>query len=98
VRGQSIGKFLLGMLIVRIDNDELPGFLHGILLRAFLPSAIGRMPGIGGIFSFANAVFIFGEQRQCLHDKIARTKVLDLKAMQAYEARYGDQPSIWERR
>ena len=98
VRGQSIGKFLLGMQIRRTDDDNLPGFLHGILLRAFLPSVVAWLPGLGVIFTFVNPLFIFGEDKQCLHDKFARTKVLDLKAMQAYEARYGDQPSIWERR
>lgn len=97
-RGQSIGKFLLDMQIRRTDDDRLPGFLHGILLRAFLPSLVLWLPGLGGIFSLANPLFIFGEDKQCLHDKFARTKVLDLKAAQAYEARYGEQPSIWERR
>lgn len=98
VRGQSIGKLLLGMQIRRTDDDTLPGFLHGIVLRAFLPSVAIWLPCFGLIFILANPFFIFGEYKQCLHDWIAGTKVLDLKAIQAYEARYGDQHSIWERR
>jgi hypothetical protein len=98
VRGQSIGKLLLGMQIRRTDDDKLPGFFHGIVVRAFLPSVAIWVPCFGSLFVLANPLFIFGEYKQCLHDWIAGTKVLDLKAIAAYEARLGDQHSIWERR
>ena len=74
--GQSIAKRWLGMRIIRLENRELPGFVNGVLLRNWVPAFIGAVPYIGIFFSIADPLFIFGEQRRCIHDHIAGTIVV----------------------
>lgn len=51
-----------------------------ILMRYATIHAIGQIPILGAIFGFVNVLFIFiGDQRQCLHDKFAGTKVVVAK-------------------
>jgi uncharacterized RDD family membrane protein YckC len=91
MRGQSLAKLLLGMQIVKEPYDELPGFVNGILLRAILPGFISQLPFVGPFFNLADALFIFGDERQCLHDKMAKTKVLDVNLMRTYAERFADE-------
>jgi uncharacterized RDD family membrane protein YckC len=86
-RGQSLGKMMLGMQIVRLDYDAPPGFVYGVLMRSWVPALIGGIPFVGGFFQLADALFIFGDEKQCLHDKIAGTKVLDRQMMELYARR-----------
>ncbi len=77
--GQTIGKKILGTKIVTLDNEK-PEFVKLILMRYLTIHAIGQIPFLGGIFGFVNAIFIFfGDQRQCLHDRFAGTKVVMTK-------------------
>ncbi len=76
-RGQSIGKKLLGIRIVKFADHTNPGFLHGWFLRNFIRGVIQMVPYIGFVFALVNLAFIFGEQRRCLHDLIAGTKVVN---------------------
>ncbi|HTN77086.1 MAG TPA: RDD family protein [Pirellulaceae bacterium] len=78
-RGQSLGKIVLGTRIVRVETDETVGFLHGVLLRAIVPAFIGMVPFVGRFFGLIDALFIFGEEKRCIHDLIAGTKVLDIE-------------------
>jgi uncharacterized RDD family membrane protein YckC len=73
--GQSLAKKLLGMKIVKADGEP-PGFVSGVLLRAFLPGVLGAF--FGGLFAFADAVAIFGEDRRCIHDHFAGTYVVEI--------------------
>lgn len=74
--GQTIGKKILGTKIVTMNNEK-PEFLKLILMRYATVHAISQIPVLGGIFGMVNAIFIFfGDQRQCLHDKFAGTKVV----------------------
>ena len=75
-RGQSLAKCLLGLRIVRTADGSNPGFIHGWLLRAFVPGLIGLLPMVGNIFTIVNYCFIFREDRRCLHDLIADTRVV----------------------
>ncbi|PAW65133.1 MAG: hypothetical protein B9S34_11435 [Opitutia bacterium Tous-C1TDCM] len=75
-RGQSIGKRLLGIRIVKFADHSNPGFLHGWFLRNFVRGVIQMVPYIGFFFALVDLAFIFGEQRRCLHDLIAGTKVV----------------------
>lgn len=75
-RGQSIGKRLLKIRIVLFRDHGHPGFLHAWLLRNFVPGVIGAIPYIGILFTLVDVCFIFGEQRRCIHDHIAGTKVV----------------------
>jgi uncharacterized RDD family membrane protein YckC len=75
-RGQTLGKKIVGVKIVRFADSSKPGFVHACLLRAIVPSLIANIPLLGLIFSIVDVCFIFGEERRCLHDLIAGTKVV----------------------
>ena len=47
-------------------------------MRSWVPGFIGLIPIVGGIFPWVDALFIFGDEQQCVHDKIAGTKVISL--------------------
>lgn len=70
--GQSLAKKWLGIRIVRLDGSEL-GFLYGVVLRSWV------IEFIGALFSpvaLVDALLIFGDERRCLHDHLAGTKVV----------------------
>jgi uncharacterized RDD family membrane protein YckC len=74
-RGQSLAKKWLGIKIVKTDGTEA-GFVHGVLLRAWVMGFIGQIPIVGAIASLVDPLLIFGDERRCLHDMIAGTKVI----------------------
>ena len=74
--GQTIGKKLVGVRIVKQETEENGGFLTNIVMRSILPGIIGSIPFLGLFFSIVNLLFIFREDRRCLHDLIAGTIVV----------------------
>ena len=75
--GQTLAKKWLGMRIVREGSGELPGFVHGVLLRNWLFFFAGMIPYLGSCVGLADAIAIFfGERRQTLHDRVAGTLVI----------------------
>lgn len=77
-RGQSIGKLLLGLRIVRAVDGGPPGVVGAFLLRGTLPFMVEQIPLIGLLFWTVDSCFIFREDQRCLHDLIAGTKVVRL--------------------
>jgi uncharacterized RDD family membrane protein YckC len=75
--GQSIAKKMLGMKIVKLDGSD-PGFVHGVVLRVWVIALAGAIPFIGNFVGLADACAIFGEERRCLHDRIAGTRVISV--------------------
>lgn len=75
-RGQTIGKRLLGIRIVRFADNTNPGFVGAVLLRSIVPGIIGVVPYLGFIFTIVDYCFIFRDDRRCIHDLIASTKVV----------------------
>lgn len=75
--GQSIAKRLLGMKIIKTNGEDV-NFVSGVVLRVWVPALIGAVPAVGAFFPIIDALFIFGDEQQCLHDKIAGTKVISL--------------------
>ncbi|TMH10386.1 MAG: RDD family protein [Betaproteobacteria bacterium] len=74
-RGQTIGKMLLGLRIVRSDGERASlGRLIG--LRYAIGSVIGVIPFIGVFYVLVDCLLIFRESHQCLHDNIADTIVV----------------------
>ncbi|ENU80220.1 hypothetical protein F975_01975 [Acinetobacter sp. ANC 3789] len=73
--GQSIGKYIAKIQIVDAENDETVGLTRVFLLRSmvFIILNLLFMPFIT-ILDFA---FIFSEKKQTLHDRIAKTKVIN---------------------
>ena len=69
--GQSIAKKMLGIKVVRTDGSPISlGRL--IWLRNVLNWFISIVP----LYGLIDSLFIFGEARRCLHDKIADTVVV----------------------
>ena len=84
-RGQTVGKVLIGTRIVsQKDERILP--LSRILLLRYVPfSLLSGIPLIGSLTGFIDAVFIFREDHLCLHDHLARTKVIQVGSGAAAE-------------
>ena len=74
-RGQSVGKRLLNIRIVR-STGERATFSRIIFARYLPTQAVGMFPMIGMLYALIDILFIFGDSRQCLHDRIADTIVV----------------------
>jgi uncharacterized RDD family membrane protein YckC len=70
--GQSIAKKLVGIKIVRADGSRA-SVSRIVWLRNILNGFISIVP----LYGLLDSLFIFGESRQCLHDKIADTIVIN---------------------
>ncbi|MCB1275755.1 RDD family protein [Prosthecobacter sp.] len=75
VRGQSIGKLLTGIQIVRAQDGSKAGFVKAVFLRWFLFAVIESIQVVGPILSLGNVLMIFRKDRRCLHDLVADTIV-----------------------
>ncbi|HEX9732584.1 MAG TPA: RDD family protein [Thermoanaerobaculia bacterium] len=73
--GQTLGKKALGVRIVRYDGSEA-SLARLLVLRFGLPNTIGMIPFLGSFFGLLDALFIFGDERRCIHDHFADTKVV----------------------
>jgi uncharacterized RDD family membrane protein YckC len=73
--GQSLGKKMVGIRIVSLD-DSNPGLGKLLLLRIAPISLAALIPVVGQVVSMLDALFIFSRQRRCLHDLLAGTKVV----------------------
>lgn len=82
--GQSIGKRWLRIEIVRVEGAPQPGWLHGVILRDWVPRGLfiawyivsGPDNHADELLSLAMYVTIFGAQRRCLYDYVAGTQVV----------------------
>ena len=74
-RGQTLGKMVCKIKIVDLAGQN-PGFVKAFLLRSLVPGIIGAVPFLGPFFSLADPLFIFREDRRCIHDLIAGTRVV----------------------
>lgn len=73
--GQTIGKKLVGIKVVRSDGSKAS--LGRIFwLRNVVNGIPTVIPYVGNLYSLVDHLFIFGDKRQCLHDKIADTIVV----------------------
>ncbi len=76
VRGQSIGKRMLSIRIVRMNGGN-PGFMHAVMLRSFVMQLLGAIPLVGPILGIIDPLLIFRADRRCLHDLLADTQVIE---------------------
>ena len=70
--GQSIAKKWFGIKVVRSDGSEAS--LGNLIWKR---NVINWLLGIIPLYAIIEVLFIFGEDRQCLHDKIADTIVIE---------------------
>ena len=73
--GQTIGKKYLKIKIVN-RNAEQAGFFVNVVLREWVMGLIGIFPMVGGIIQLVDVMFIFRNDRKCIHDLIAGTVVI----------------------
>jgi uncharacterized RDD family membrane protein YckC len=73
--GQTLGKRWFGVRVVRVDGQPLT-FGGVVVMRAALPLLLSVIPGLGGVFSLADALFVFRDDARCIHDLMAGTKVV----------------------
>lgn len=78
-RGQTIGKVVMKTKIVTEAGEQLP-FAELYLKRYLILQAVSLIPLIGLFVGIIDAIFIFRSNRKCLHDDIAGTKVIKIKA------------------
>lgn len=76
-RGQTIGKRMMGIAIVTLDNQK-PAFVPLIVNRYLTQWVIGLVPGFGFLLRVVDVLAIFWTNKRCVHDLIAKTKVIDL--------------------
>jgi len=72
--GQTVGKKLMKIKIVKICSEENGGFRSNVLLRGFVNALLFLIP----FYPLIDLLFIFSDDRRCLHDRIAGTKVINM--------------------
>ena len=78
-RAQSFGKIMMGTMIV--DNDGIPvGLIRGVLLREVPLAFLRQLTFPLRLFNILDALYIFRDERRCLHDYLAGTRVIDVAA------------------
>jgi uncharacterized RDD family membrane protein YckC len=74
--GQTIGKRVLGIRIVSATDGQIVPVGRVFGLRYVPIQLVSLLPVIGTILPLIDVLFIFREDRRCLHDFIAGTKVV----------------------
>lgn len=72
---QTLGKKFMNIMIIN-KNGNPGGFLTNVVLREWILGLIGLFPVVGIIIIIIDKLFIFREDRRCIHDMIANTKVI----------------------
>jgi len=73
--GQTVGKRMMGIRVVRSDGSRV-AFSRFIFLRWLPLFVVGLIPWIGYLSGLVDALLIFRDSHQCLHDNIADTRVV----------------------
>lgn len=73
--GQTIGKKLMKIKIVQVDGSRA-GLGRTFGLRMIVNGLLSAIPFVGSIYGLVDLLFIFGEERRCVHDYIAGTIVI----------------------
>jgi uncharacterized RDD family membrane protein YckC len=74
--GQTVGKKIFKIQIVDDTLGYPGGFKQNCLIREILMNLLGNITC--GIFFIVDLLYIFGEDKRCLHDVIAKTKVIKI--------------------
>lgn len=73
IDGQTIGKKVLKVKIVKVSTGKNGGFVTNVLLRVI----VSLIPCIIPIYPLVDVLFIFRQDRRCIHDFIAGTRVVN---------------------
>jgi uncharacterized RDD family membrane protein YckC len=74
MRGQTLGKMVLGIKIV--GSDGFPCFGRILLIRIIVMGLLKNIPFVGLIIAIVDPLMIFRDNRRCMHDEIADTIVV----------------------
>lgn len=74
-RGQTIGKWLLNIRIVRKDGTRC-SLTRFVFLRVIFVWILECLPLAGLVLYIADPLYILKKDRRCLHDRIANTQVV----------------------
>jgi uncharacterized RDD family membrane protein YckC len=80
-KGQTIGKKLLSIKVVKDTDEEVDSktmWLRSVIYL-LMQISLPVYDIILGIVSIVDILMIFSENRRTLHDRIAKTKVIDLR-------------------
>ncbi len=83
-RGQSLGKYMLGIAIVDHETGRIVPFTKIMGLRVILPYVAGYIPPVG-LIAVVDGLFIFGDSRRCVHDYLCGTSVIEIPRKTARE-------------
>ena len=72
---QTLGKKYMNIIIIKKDGSS-GGFVTNIVLRDWIIGIIGILPIIGWLVKTIDILFIFRNDRRCIHDMIANTMVI----------------------
>ncbi|WP_395753397.1 RDD family protein [Prosthecobacter sp.] len=80
LRGQTIGKLILGIQVVRFPEGSPAGFVKAVLLRGVIFgilvfAGVVSFGVVGVALLLTDSLLIFRQDRRCLHDLIADTLV-----------------------
>jgi uncharacterized RDD family membrane protein YckC len=73
--GQTWAKRWLGIRIVDLEGRK-PEFWRLLLLRYGVGQVLGVVPCIGPLYGLTDACFVFRDDRRCVHDLLAGTRVV----------------------
>jgi uncharacterized RDD family membrane protein YckC len=80
--GQSLGKKLLGLRVVRTDGSRVD-FARSFFLRGGCANLVNFIPTVGPLLAIVDVCMIFRDSRQALHDQIADTVVVTADSSRA---------------
>lgn len=72
-QGQTVGKKFFKIKIVEVESGENGGFVKNVLLRSILNAILSFIP----FYLILDFLYLFTDERRCLHDIIAGTKVIN---------------------
>jgi uncharacterized RDD family membrane protein YckC len=87
--GQTVGKRIMGIRVVRSDGSRV-AFSRFIFLRWLPLFIVGIIPWIGYLSGLIDALLIFRDSHQCLHDNIADTRVVTAASSESATLAGGD--------
>ena len=74
-KGQSIGKYLIGIKLVRENDGQEGGFNNNVLLRTILNAILCLVP----IYRIVDLIMGLSQSQKCIHDRMSNTIVVDIK-------------------
>jgi len=77
VKGQTLGKMAMRIMVVRVEDGTVPGWGKA-LGRWVLPGLLAFIPVVGGLLSLLVYIsLLWDNRRQGWHDKMGTTVVID---------------------